>query len=1269
MAGEKRVILLKTDIDNTSAIKANAELLVSIEKLKKTNRELKKSFGDNTAESKKNAQAYAENDGKLKSLQEDSRKYTKILKDNTKEQKANQTIVTKTNGSINSLGNALNINKDAYRSLTKTERENTAQGKRLNATIQKQDAAYKRLNRTIGNSQSNVGNYATGIRNLASQMGLFLGVAGAFRLLKNIVGTVREFGASMQTLAGVFRTSREDLSGVEAEIKRVGSTSVKSANDIAKLAESLATLGKSKEEVIALLEPVTRLSIGLKANADEAGEFLVQMLNTFGGSSDEAESYANTIATIRTSTSLDFEKMRDSFQFLAPISKVLGKDLAYTGSLVGLLADNGIKASRAGRLLGTSQQKLAKDGNTLDSALEKINKSQANGIEGNELLSIATGLFGKQAAGLGIILANNTGIVEENAQAIRDNGGALDDLVNSELQSLDSQLKILSSSWTDYILSINESSGASNGLTNVIKFLSKNLSTILNLLGFLVTSWLAYKTVVFASSVATGIATAAINLKRVALVLMRRGLISTIKTLNLFKSAMAKTGIGALVVGVGALVYQLTKASKSSAELTDEIIKNSNETSKNYRSTLDLSDELETLSKRYDELTKNGIPKNVKEQKELKTIIDKIAKAVPDAVTEFDEYGKALTINTDKIKEFNKLAEGSAKADALVDLNNAKEQLAVLSKEYDVRQKIKETGESDGKDRFNIEPFNAALKFQKNGALIFANNVQLSAEQNKIAQKYLLTQNKSITTLKNTVKINADIISGQKKIDDDKVKASNKLAKDSLKLVADQEKANKITENKTKENEKASANKLAKTKIELNLSRKVSDFKNSLILDDNERELAENKSKHKRLREDALLNVKLTNDQKKQYVKLFDDQEIEAIKKINTKKEQLLQTEENKEIAKMNKQFETLQRLRNSDIENQILNLQKKFEKETDLIVDNNELEKALFTKLQSDIDAIRSASENEVSKTKLDKLILEGNDELAIQLAHLDEQEQIELLQAEELGVSKEIIEEKFRQRKKDAEALAIAQQIEEVIKYANAVNGIFTALQQASQQKNDQELASLEEKNKSGVLSDKDYATKKAEIEIKIFKQKKKLALIGAIIDTAGAIAKALPNVILAGLAAVAGGIQIGTIASSQPPALPGFADGSTSVTPLGFADYTNHTGTVTGSGNISPLANGDNMLATIKTGEAILNDKQQGRLNNLLGFDAIKYAVKGYADGTTFTGAAQTGAINNNVINNSSINNNSRNDENITYIVDVKDVARGLEDYSLKITDATI
>lgn len=43
---------------------------------------------------------------------------------------------------------------------------------------------------------------------------------------------------------------------------------------------------------------------------------------------------------------------------------------------------------------------------------------------------------------------------------------------------------------------------------------------------------------------------------------------------------------------------------------------------------------------------------NADQQKELKDIIEKVAKVIPSAVTEFDKYGNALGINTEKAKEF-----------------------------------------------------------------------------------------------------------------------------------------------------------------------------------------------------------------------------------------------------------------------------------------------------------------------------------------------------------------------------------------------------------------------------------------------------------------------------------------------------------------------------------------------------------------------------------------------------------------------------------------
>jgi hypothetical protein len=126
---------------------------------------------------------------------------------------------------------------------------------------------------------------------------------------------------------------------------------------------------------------------------------------------------------------------------------------------------------------------------------------------------------------------------------------------------------------------------------------------------------------------------------------------------------------------------------------------------------------------------------------------------------------------------------------------------------------------------------------------------------------------------------------------------------------------------------------------------------------------------------------------------------------------------------------------------------------------------------------------------------------------------------------------------------------------------------------------------------------------IEQKQAKAQKAQAIIQSIINTAIAITKALPNPFLVSFAAATGAAQTALIASQQ------FAEGG-QVADLGSGEG----GVVpTTAQNIPALANGDNVLATVRTGEVILNDKQQQRLAAIASpniFRAI--GVPGFADG---------------------------------------------------------
>ncbi len=390
-------------------------------------------------------------------------------------------------------------NANAYKVLTKRVNIAQARFKRLAAqygetdsrtqkalnTFEKLDSRLRKINKTAKDGRRDVGRYGIAMQELGGGLKtLFLagGVIGVIRGIGRAFGDafsrIREFDKELQNIAGISGKSRSELKGLEKDIISVAGSSIKTSNEVAKLAGTLFTLGNSEREVRLLLKPVNDLSIALGTTSEEAADFLGQTLNAFGKGAESGQEFADIIANVRTSTSLDFQRIKDALGFVAPTANALGLSLGEVSAQIGVLQDNGIKAARAGRLLSSSFLKLADSGISLESALKKISDAQARGVDELELLRIAGGLFGKESAALGLVLAENTERTAELAAEFDNlSEGSLKTLTDQQLESLDAKLKIVDSSWEKLILNIEKGDGK---IGRAIKSSLDALSSFLN---------------------------------------------------------------------------------------------------------------------------------------------------------------------------------------------------------------------------------------------------------------------------------------------------------------------------------------------------------------------------------------------------------------------------------------------------------------------------------------------------------------------------------------------------------------------------------------------------------------------------------------------------------------------------------------------------------------------------------------------------------------------------------------------------------------------
>jgi hypothetical protein len=236
-----------------------------------------------------------------------------------------------------------------------------------------------------------------------------------------------------------------------------------------------------------------------------------------------------------------------------------------------------------------------------------------------------------------------------------------------------------------------------------------------------------------------------------------------------------------------------------------------------------------------------------------------------------------------------------------------------------------------------------------------------------------------------------------------------------------------------------------------------------------------------------------------------------------------------------------------------------------------NELTKTETEKTQTEIVNI--------NKEKNDKIQKDNEEQAKEDLASF--QAAVDLV----AGISSDLISKLSALRKNQVDAEL--QQNQTLFEVNTASLDAQLQSQLISQEKYNQDKAQLE----------KEYKAKEKQIRTEEFKKQKQASVLEATINTAVAITKALPNVALALLAGVLGGIEIAAIAG-QP--IPEFATGGVVSGKL----------ITSGDGKSITRANGDNLLATVRTGEVILNEAQQNALGGAQTFARI--GVPGFANG---------------------------------------------------------
>ncbi|UDC28436.1 hypothetical protein SB00094_02504 [Klebsiella variicola subsp. tropica] len=341
----------------------------------------------------------------------------------------------------------------------------SAQQAKLNAVKQRYQTG-----KELAASSRNAGVAATGL----AMSGLY----AESRFIAPGIGFDKQMSGT-QAILGLDKRDAK-LAAIRQQARDIGATTAFSPGDVARTQTTLARSGYKADDVLAATGSTVNLSLAAGVDIAEAADIITNMQSAFNLPTTEIQRVADVMTKGFTSSNTGLVELGEAMKYVAPIAEAAGASIESTTSMLGVLADNGIKGSMAGTGASAIFNRLqAPMGKAVDAIAElgvKTRDSKGNmlPVEGilkdiytsfakNKLGTAEQGeylkvIFGEEAmkGAIKLVAAAGNGSLDQKRREIQGSGGTTELIAKIQTDNLDGDLKNLQSAWEDLQIEVFE---------------------------------------------------------------------------------------------------------------------------------------------------------------------------------------------------------------------------------------------------------------------------------------------------------------------------------------------------------------------------------------------------------------------------------------------------------------------------------------------------------------------------------------------------------------------------------------------------------------------------------------------------------------------------------------------------------------------------------------------------------------------------------------------------------------------------------------------
>lgn len=312
------------------------------------------------------------------------------------------------------------------------------------------------------------------LANLAAQ-GISAAVSGVKNLASSVTETGKSFEASMSQVAATMGVPVSEIQDLTAFAKEMGAATAFSATEAADALNYMALAGYDSETSMKMLPNVLNLAAAGGIDLASASDMVTDAQSALGLTLDETSSMVDQMAAASSKSNTSVAQLGEAFLKIGATARNVAGGTQELSTVLGVLADNGIKGSEGGthlRNILLSLQSAAENGavsfgdysvsvydadGNMRSMIDIIGDMQ-QGMQGMTQESkdaMISGVFNKtDLAAVNALLGTSSERFDELSLAIGDAAGAAGQMADTQLDNLQGRLTLMSSAWEGFQLQL-----------------------------------------------------------------------------------------------------------------------------------------------------------------------------------------------------------------------------------------------------------------------------------------------------------------------------------------------------------------------------------------------------------------------------------------------------------------------------------------------------------------------------------------------------------------------------------------------------------------------------------------------------------------------------------------------------------------------------------------------------------------------------------------------------------------------------------------------